>query len=171
MKDIDSVTQFRLRELEDHAAIEELIYRFSSVETRGSVESYLDLFTPDGEHETRWAEDWPDERAGSSRVIRGHSALGDHVTWLLGRNMTARRFVSHLKIDLDGDRATGVMFRIKVDPKGSTPEVTYGRYVDEYVRTADGVWRIKRRVFEISAVPPAPLSGVECYVPWDSYAQ
>jgi ketosteroid isomerase-like protein len=166
---IDAEKLSRLRELEDREAITQLIYRFCRVETRGSVEAYLDLFTPDGQHETRWSKTWPDERAGTSRVIQGHQAMREHVTRLVGLKKTARRFCSHPQIVVDGDQATGVMYRIKVDPKGSAPEVTYGRYLDHYRRTADGAWRIDQRVFELAMEPPEPLSDVNDYVVWDSY--
>jgi ketosteroid isomerase-like protein len=165
----DAEKLVRLRELEDREAIEQLIYTFSHVETRGSVDAYLELFTPDAEHETRWPKTWPDGRAGTSRVLRGHEALREHVTRLLSLNKIARRFVSHPQIVVDGDRGTGVMFRIRVDPKGSIPEVTYGRYLDQYRRMPDGAWKFERRVFEICPEPPSPLSGVDEYVPWDSY--
>jgi hypothetical protein len=74
-------------------------------------------------------------------------------------------------VTLDGDRATGVVYcvahHLSLHDDGARDTVMTVRYVDRYLRTADG-WRIEQRTINVdweeerpaSAEPRPPLDGL-----------
>ncbi len=99
------------------------------------------LFTPDAEC---------DFTGVSGRVLRGQADIAYHFGDFLPK---ARGWVWHSfhnpNIRIEGDRAWAywTLFAMSTprDDPGAQPTVSYGRYRDEHVRTADG-WKQSRLV-------------------------
>ncbi|MBV9661249.1 MAG: nuclear transport factor 2 family protein [Acidimicrobiales bacterium] len=144
-----------LRDLADEAAIRHLIERYFFGLDRRDGKALASIYTPDG-------------------VERGDGTVVDvdsHVAALLrvGKFAYSHHIIGSVGIEIDGDRGTGDTYALaflavdeKDDEGGRGRMVVRGlRYLDDYVRTAEG-WRISRRdgpiplwQYEIDSMPPA----------------
>jgi hypothetical protein len=136
---------------DDWLAIYNLQVRYAVALDHRDWELLRTVFTPDCEVQYSGAPllegfeaVWPFCQRALARYRQTQHLLGDHV------------------IDIDGDRATGSCYlqAIHVDaPEHGTQVYTfYGRYTDEYVRSADG-WRIAKRRLENWANERRELTG------------
>jgi hypothetical protein len=113
----------------------------------GEPEVWAACFTEEGVYRARFPN-------GETREVRGRESLVAYAGAHLG---PPARYPKHMSwapvLDIDGDTATGTgMFIIfNQGPAGPIVEV-YGRYDDELVRGADGVWRFSSRTSNVEAV-------------------
>ena len=148
----------RLRALEDHVAIEQLLMRYATALNTRDADTYVSLFTPDAQFELRRAIDEPPFLG----PFRGRDALrkqwfpeGAGAVGASGRRAFGpmRHVTTNYEIDVRGDVATVRAFFIEVVsnganiPPGSKPPTIHamGRYEDELVRQG-GQWFFSKRV-------------------------
>jgi ketosteroid isomerase-like protein len=153
-----SDTEARLRALEDHVRIEQLLMRYAAALNTRDADTYVSLFTPDAELELRRAIDEPPFLG----PFKGREALrkqwfpdGAGATDASGRRPFGpmRHVTTNYEIDVRGEIATVRAFFIEVVsngpniPPGSRPPTIHamGRYEDELVKQ-DGQWLFSKRV-------------------------
>jgi ketosteroid isomerase-like protein len=148
----------RLRAVEDHVRIEQLLMRYAAALNTQDADTYVSLFTPDAEFELRREIDQPPFLG----PFKGRDALRKQ--WFpdgaaAGNPDGSRAFgpmrhvTTNYEIDVRGDTATVRAFFIEVvsngpnTPPGSKPPTIHamGRYEDELVRR-DGTWLFSKRV-------------------------
>jgi 3-phenylpropionate/cinnamic acid dioxygenase small subunit len=153
----------RIGALEDERAIADTINRYSHAIDYGSVDEWLDCFTPDGTIEVQ-AAGRETSRAGFNSSAHGRS--GRHTGSKQLRAFIEaqshppdawhKHVVSQTRVVLEGDTATAVSFLSRIDETdGRLGLYSMGRYVDRLVRSTDGRWRIAERVVQLEAVNPA----------------
>jgi ketosteroid isomerase-like protein len=148
----------RLRALEDHVRIEQLLMRYAAALNTRDADTYVSLFTPDAEFELRRAIDEPPFLG----PFKGREALrkqwfpdGAGATDASGRRPFGpmRHVTTNYEIDVRGETATVRAFFIEVVsngpniPPGSRPPTIHamGRYEDKLVKQ-DGQWLFSKRV-------------------------
>jgi len=153
-----SETEARLRALEDHVRIEQLLMRYAAALNTRDADTYVSLFTPDAEFELRRAIDEPPFLG----PFKGREALrkqwfpdGAGAVDASGRRPFGpmRHVTTNYEIDVRGETATVRAFFIEVVsngpniPPGSKPPTIHamGRYEDELVKQ-DGRWLFSKRV-------------------------
>ena len=153
-----SETEARLRALEDHVRIEQLLMRYAAALNTRDADTYVSLFTPDAELELRRAIDEPPFLG----PFKGREALrkqwfpdGAGALDASGRRPfgSMRHVTTNYEIDVRGETATVRAFFIEVVsngsniPPGSKPPTIHamGRYEDELVKQ-DGRWLFSKRV-------------------------
>ena len=151
-------TEARLRALEDHVRIEQLLMRYAAALNTRDADTYVSLFTPDAEFELRRAIDEPPFLG----PFKGREALrkqwfpdGAGAVDASGRRPFGpmRHVTTNYEIDVRGETATVRAFFIEVVsngpniPPGSKPPTIHamGRYEDELVKQ-DGRWLFSKRV-------------------------
>ena len=153
-----SQTDARLQALEDHVAIEQLLMRYAAAFNTGDADTYVSLFTPDGELELRRGIGEPPFLG----PFKGREALrnqwfpdGARAVDASGRRPFGpmRHVTTNYEIDVRGETATVRAFFMEVVssgpniPPGSKPPTIHamGRYEDELVKQ-DGRWLFSKRV-------------------------
>ena len=139
----------RLDRLEAERDIAATMYGYGNAIDYGDRDRFLDCFTDDADYVVTM-------RIGSGDGFEFH-----------GRDELARYFDDHThapaawhkhvttnpSISIDGDTATTVSYFLRVDASESDAGPAFvlasGRYVDEFARGADGVWRIRSRRCEV----------------------
>jgi ketosteroid isomerase-like protein len=151
-------TEARLRALEDHVAIEQLLMRYAAALNTKDADTYVALFTSDAQFELRRAIDEPPFLG----PFKGRDALrkqwfpeGGGPVDASGRRAFGpmRHVTTNYEIDVRGDTATVRAFFIEVVsngpniPPGSKPPTIHamGRYEDELVKQG-GQWLFSKRV-------------------------
>ncbi|MBN1238053.1 MAG: nuclear transport factor 2 family protein [Gammaproteobacteria bacterium] len=145
----------RLRAVEDHLAIEQLLMRYAAALNTDDADTYVSLFTPDATFELKRQADEPPFLG----PFEGREALRKQ--WFpdapVSSDPTAfgpmRHVTTNYEIDVEGDTATVRAFFIEVvsnganTPPGSNPPTIHamGRYEDELVKV-DGRWYFAKRV-------------------------
>jgi ketosteroid isomerase-like protein len=150
----------RVKAIEDREAILKTMHAYAYVIDFGrEVREYTDLYTEDAVFQSvlapapRGASDWgPIARAPGAVV--GRDALEKWIVneWQMrARLMSAGHYRIHEMnepdITVDGDRATvHSYFQTTDNDNGRIYIVSIGVYQDQFVRSADGRWRIKERI-------------------------
>ena len=146
----------RLRAVEDHLAIEQLLMRYAAALNTDDADTYVSLFTPDATFELKRQADEPPFLG----PFEGRDALRKQ--WFPDAPASTsdatgfgpmRHVTTNYEIDVEGDTATVRAFFIEVvsnganTPPGSNPPTIHamGRYEDELVK-ADGRWYFSKRV-------------------------
>ena len=125
--------------LADRLAIEDLVNLYCHNADYTPPESMRDVFVPDAV----WEVPAMDLRC------EGIEAIVAFFTQSRAGFGSARHVISNLVVQGDGDRATASCYLqvIKVDEEPKQI-VSFGRYQDELVRTAEG-WRLRHRLIVI----------------------
>ena len=139
--------------LEDRLAIEDLNAAFAWHLDHGETEALVALFTEDALY-TNGARR-SEGRSEIAAFFRSRTAAGPR---------TARHLMSGLRVTFESDtraRATSVWLSFAangVAPIDHCEPFMVADFIDEYMREADGAWRIARRhiepVFRNPAIPP-----------------
>ena len=139
----------RLDRLEAERAIADTMYAYGRGLDYGERELFLNCFTPDAYYVV-------DMRLGGEATLefRGHEELAkyyeDHTH---APDAWHKHVTTNPSISIDGDTATTVSYFLRVDASESDAGPAFvlasGRYVDEFARGADGVWRIRSRRCEV----------------------
>ena len=118
----------------DHEAITRVVARYCHLLDDGRWDEFADL----------WADDA--EFVLGGEATRGRDAIRASIEATQPTERRGRHLAVNLELDVDGDRATGVvdfMFWGR-DREGKAKLMFLGRYDDRLVRT-DGTWRFERR--------------------------
>jgi uncharacterized protein (TIGR02246 family) len=108
-----------------------------------------------------WAATWAED--GEWRVLgntaRGRAAALEHYRKIVANVTWVIQMAFDGIIEVDGDRATGRWHILEyIQFEGGTAGQNVGRYLDEYVRGADGAWRFALRDFQPMYLGPTDLS-------------
>ena len=138
----------RLEHLETERAIVDTLFAYGSSLDYGDRDRFLECFTPDAEYVVDMRSD-----ADAGFTFRGHDELGGYFA---GHSHAPDAWHKHVttnpSVTIDGDRASVVSYFLRVDA-GAEPGPAFvlasGRYLDDFVRGDDGVWRIRARRCEV----------------------
>lgn len=144
----------RVEALEAEQAIVKTLYRLAVTLDYGDNQAWLDCFTPDTVFEMV-------EVSETDRVVRvRHEGIAALEAFIPGHSHAPEHFHKHLVVDpmveVDGDTAEVVAYMTRVDKGDAGPFLwSFGRYLDTFVRGADGRWRVSKRTIEVEsrAVP------------------
>jgi ketosteroid isomerase-like protein len=147
--------QDRLRAIEDHIQIEQLLMRYAAALNTKDADAYVSMFTPDAVFELRRHMKEPPFLG----PFKGREALRKQ--WFADGSSPGgadgfgpmRHVTTNYEINVKGDAATVRAFFIEVvsngdnSPPGSKPPTIHamGRYEDELVKQ-DGKWLFSKRV-------------------------
>ena len=141
----------RLELLEAERAVLRTLHAYGHTTDRADAEAWALLFTADG------ICDVTDPAGGPvAQRVQGREAL---LTLMRGFARPPRSRHRHLLIepviDISPDRvtATATSYFAVLRGRDGAPRVwAFGRYLDELVREADGVWRFRQRTAALDAV-------------------
>jgi ketosteroid isomerase-like protein len=128
---------------DDVVALNQLAYRYAAAVDACDVDAFLAVFTPDA----RLRSYHPDAEEPFADLA-GHEQLAAIPNTMRGLyRRTAHMMTNHL-VEIDGDEASGQVLctagHLSLDPRLEDSINVIIRYVDRYVRQADG-WRIADR--------------------------
>jgi uncharacterized protein (TIGR02246 family) len=109
-----------------------------------------------------WGATWADDAEwvlGPNRVVNGRDAIV--ATWNSAMERYHRVVQLYLSnwVDVDGDKAHGAIVLVELlEPVGDAPRTMAARYIDDYIRTADG-WRFARRTLDSWYMGSTDLTG------------
>jgi ketosteroid isomerase-like protein len=148
----------RLRALEDHVRIEQLLMRYAAALNTRDADTYVSLFTPDAQFELRRSIDEPPFLGpfkGREAIRKQWFPEGAGAVDASGRRSFGpmRHVTTNYEIDVRGDAATVRAFFIEVVsngpniPPGSEPPTIHamGRYEDDLVKQGRQ-WFFSKRV-------------------------
>ncbi len=144
----------RLRRLEDKEAILATISRYSHTLDYGPAEGWADCFTPDGAFDIRRGQETGPKRSYSGKTLTQGAA--DLLEFARKHPVAPGEFQKHISmvphfVEIGAETAEVHCYFLILHEKKGTPGNTYsGRYIDHMQRCADGVWRFKLRVAEIT---------------------
>ncbi len=151
---------------DDRAALADLVHRYAARVDDRQFGSIADLFADDA------VLILPDPPAGLTpvRVHSGHAAIAEAVAAVASTIRTQHAIVGEVyDADARAGAAHGRIVCIAhhwVRHDEQVRDVTWHlRYEDEYQRTADAGWRIRRRALTIDAIDTRPVRQVRPTAP------
>jgi ketosteroid isomerase-like protein len=145
----------------DRAALSDLVHRYAATIDDRQFGSIADLFTDDAE----LVLPDPPSALEPVRLHSGHAAIADAVAAVAATIRTQHAIVG--EVYDHGARPGAARGRIAclahhwVRHDDELRDVTWHlRYADEYQRTAEGRWRIRRRELTIDAIDTRPVRQV-----------
>ena len=128
--------------LADRIAIRELIEAYGDAVFRRDADAFAET----------WAEDAEWHIMGETRS--GRDAIRTHWATLMEGFAFAAMFWTGGGCRIDWDRGSGSWYALEMlHRKGGEAVLVCGRYEDEYVRDAGGVWRFARRRYTMLHSP------------------
>lgn len=131
-----------LDDVRDRQEITEVCYRYAISLDSGDWAALATCFTPDAVAHYR-----------SGAPSRGYPAIETRVRSALAPLAASQHLVSNVVVTLAGDTAESVCYlqaqHLRPGTDGGDRYLVAGRYLDRFVRSADG-WRIAERRLEIS---------------------
>jgi len=139
----------------DRMAIADLVHRYAQGVDGRDPDAVAQLFTDDG---TFIAYATPGAAEPTSRR-RGRGEIATAIGSVRRFRATTHIIASHVAT-VDGDQAVGetrcVAYHVVPGQEGETLLIWHHRYLDRYVRSAEG-WRIVERVLRVDLVSERPL--------------
>jgi ketosteroid isomerase-like protein len=136
------VTALALDALRDKQAITEICYRYAIALDARDWAALRTCFTADA---TAYYRD--------GNPSRGYPAIERRVRSALAPLSATQHLIGNVAVTLDGDEAHSVCYlqaqHVRPGTAGGETLIVAGRYLDHFVRTADG-WRIARRRLKIA---------------------
>jgi ketosteroid isomerase-like protein len=124
----------------DKQAITEACYRYGIALDSRDWSRLATCFTPDAE---AYYMDLP--------PCHGYQAIEDTCRGALSPLTATQHLIANVTVDLDGDEANSICYlqaqHVKTGTPGGDNFIIAGRYLDVFVRTAEG-WRIRERRLE-----------------------
>jgi uncharacterized protein (TIGR02246 family) len=140
----------QLQELADRLELRSLVDAYAFAADQRDRASFAGVFTVDGTLATG---------QGGPRYV-GQPAIASVLNWVEERFDKTMHFVGNQSAQLQGDVAQGLVYclahHISNNDGAPRDTVMFVRYVDRYVRTADG-WRIEERELNIEWQETRPL--------------
>lgn len=135
----------------DQAALRALVERYAHYVDRRDGPALAELFTPDGVLVV------PDVRISLSPTheVQGRKAISDGLDVMRRFDATMHAVVGQV-LEIDGDRATGVVACLAHHVRESTDTVWFLNYHDTYQRI-DGEWRFSRRELWVDWIEERPV--------------
>jgi uncharacterized protein (TIGR02246 family) len=138
-------------------AISDLVHAYCQGVDRRDPEAVARLFTADGTF-IAYAEPGATEPTSRSE---GRAEITKAIGMARYYKRTTHTVGNHMAV-VDGDRATGetrvVAYHVLGDAGAETLMIWHIRYLDAYVRSAEG-WRINERILRVDMVTNQPLDG------------
>lgn len=138
-------------------AISDLVHAYCQGVDRRDPEAVARLFTEDGTF-VAFAEPGASEPTSRSQ---GRAEITKAIGMARYYKRTTHTVGNHLAV-VDGDHATGetrvVAYHVLGDESAETLMIWHIRYLDAYVRSAEG-WRIHERVLRVDMVSNQALDG------------
>ena len=136
-----------LARLLDERAVMSTLYRYGHSIDYGLEEDWVGCFTEDGVFDVR--------RSGAEADSHRHEGRAALTEFVSRHTRAPNRYHKHMLVEpvveISGDRASVHSYFTRLDAADDgTPFIrAFGRYVDELVREADGVWRFRERIAEV----------------------
>lgn len=150
----------RLAEREAEAAIVRALYTLGHTIDYGDNDLWVDGFAEDAVFEMV-------EVSEHDRVVRvQHHGRDKLAAFIPGHSHAPAHFHKHLVADpivtVEGDRAHAESYMTRIDKGTDGPFLwSIGRYLDDFVRSSDGKWRIAKRTIEVeSRFAPVKASDI-----------
>ena len=144
---------------DDRAALSDLVHRYAARVDDRQFSCIADLFTDDAE----LVLPDPPSALEPVRVYAGHAAIADAIAAVADTIRTQHAIVGEV-YDADSGAARGRIACIAhhwVRHDDKLRDVTWHlRYADEYQRTPEAGWRIRRRELTIDAIDTRPVRQV-----------
>ncbi len=145
----------RVQELEDKQAILDVISAYGHYIDYGLKAEFADLFTEDAVYhvmfrgETMQDIGVPQPNGGIKGRDTIHAYVNAHTN---APAMFHKHMTSGSLIRLDGDKATAETYYQRLDEDDNGAFImAFGRYVDDFIRCADGKWRFAKREANIES--------------------
>jgi len=143
--------------LVNRLAISDLVHAYCQGVDRRDPEAVARLFTEDGTF-VAYAEPGATEPTSRSQ---GREEITKAIGMARYYKRTTHTVGNHMAV-VDGDRATGetrvIAYHVLGDAGAETLMIWHIRYLDSYVRSAEG-WRINERVLRVDMVSNQALNG------------
>jgi SnoaL-like domain len=153
----------RVERLEAERDILRTLYAYSHHLDLGEDEAWAGCFTEDGVIDVHYLP----QRLATARLAEGtrhaegvrHQGRRQLLAFVAGHDHPPERIFKHLMVEpwitVEGDKATGVSYLVRVDQVDGAPRPTsFGRYHDRYTRVAPRTWKIAERVVKLQAAYP-----------------
>ncbi len=138
----------RIEHLEAERAIVDTMYAYGTSLDYGDRDRFLACFTPDADYVVDMRSD-----ATAGFTFHGHDELDGYFN---GHSHAPDAWHKHVttnpSVSVEGDRASASSYFVRVDAgaePGPAMVLASGRYLDEFVRSDDGTWRIRTRRCEV----------------------
>jgi hypothetical protein len=146
----------RLELLEAERQILACMYRYAHSMDYGPPEEWAACFTEDGTYETDFMDGTVDRYEGRAELRR--KAAGRQATGQVMKHVMVNPMVT----EVGATEARASAMYVLIEDRGDGPRViSCGRYLDHFVKDADGAWRFKSRRSEreasiagLGVVPP-----------------
>jgi uncharacterized protein (TIGR02246 family) len=115
-----------------------------------------------GRDDLAWADTWAEDAEWLvlGAHVRGRAAILEHYRKLVAPVRWVVQFAHDGIVEVSGDRARGRwQIHELLQWANGTAGRNVGRYRDDYVRCADGVWRFAQRDFHAVYLGPPDLSA------------
>ncbi|MGE0881063.1 MAG: nuclear transport factor 2 family protein [Acidimicrobiia bacterium] len=146
MATIDELRR-RLDAYDDEKAIVAAMYRYGDALDHDNRDEFLACFTPDARYDVIMRFE-----PANSFAFTGHAEL---TQYFKGHTHRPNAFHKHVTtnplVTVHGDTADAQSYFLRVDSlsPGNATVLAAGRYVDKFVRSDDGTWKIKTRRCEV----------------------
>ena len=144
------------------AGISRTLFALAHTLDYGDNEGWVDCFVPDAVFEMV-------EVSETERVTRvSHTSRDALAAFIPGHSHAPEHFHKHLVgdpiITVTGETAACRSYLTRIDKGENGPYLwSFGRYLDEFVRSSDGKWRVSKRVIEVESrfqpVKPADIGS------------
>lgn len=137
----------RLDTLDATSAITRTLFTLAHTLDYGDNEGWVDCFVQDAVFQMV-------EVSETDRVTKvNHTSRDALAAFIPGHSHAPEHFHKHLVADpvitVTGDTATCESYMTRIDKGDNGPFLwSFGRYLDEFVRSDDGKWRVSKRVIE-----------------------
>ena len=138
----------RLQLLEDERAILRTLYTYCHSIDYGLEDQFSDLWCEDAT--LAFSFDVAMARTATGLTNRSFDGRTEIIEFFRAHTHAPDQYHKHLlldpRIEVDGDRATAQTYYIRLDEQLAGPVMSsFGRYIDELVRSPDGRWRLRSR--------------------------
>jgi ketosteroid isomerase-like protein len=160
MSDELELLRAQLRALTDEKAVLDTMTRYGHTLDAGDLVGFLDCFVPDAVYRWRAEEggDWVWQLHGPEEITDWFHRFRASVA----ERGDEDHFLLNPIVSVDGDTASATSYYTTFrDVQGRIEIVATGRYVDAFVRSPDGRWRIARRELHGSLVANVLVEQLE----------
>jgi hypothetical protein len=149
MRDADNVVD-SARAIADERAILRVLYTYGHAIDYGEEEKWVGLFTPDGIFHVELPRGQPPIHCAGSKELAAFVAAHPRAPAALHKHLLLNSLIDvH-----DNEAQAASYFQLLLDIDGKPETYCFGRYLDQLVRCADGIWRFRKRVAQVQSMLP-----------------